>query len=191
MCPSGYCECAGGVQRHPVGCKPGTHGPFKCSDECKDVPVPPSRNSTGLALSNGFITIILNTQNPSISAVYADFLGMGNYSTTNVFGKPYALEVEDASGVHSSVAGVQSAEVTILSNTTELVSVMLSGIVDDAKDPTVKETWVLSLKQGERSYELNTTATVVKDSEVKSIRHAMGFNALSIYGLFNAGGEPD
>ncbi len=33
-CPSGYCECKGGVKRHPVTCKPGSHAPFTCASIC-------------------------------------------------------------------------------------------------------------------------------------------------------------
>jgi hypothetical protein len=142
----------------------------------------PSGNSTGLELSNGFVSILLNTANPSITAVHADFLGTGNYSSTNIFSKPYALEVEDASGVHSSIDATGSV-VTILSNTTELVSVMLSGVGVGQ----VTESWTISLKQGARSYELNTTAQIESDMTVKSIRHNMGFSAVSIYGLFAKG----
>jgi hypothetical protein len=32
--PVGYCECAGGAKRHPVGCKAGSHQPFTCADVC-------------------------------------------------------------------------------------------------------------------------------------------------------------
>jgi hypothetical protein len=30
-CPSGYCLCKGGLKKHPVDCKPASHGPFTCA----------------------------------------------------------------------------------------------------------------------------------------------------------------
>ena len=33
-CPSGYCECKGGVKKHPVSCNPGSHPPFSCGEVC-------------------------------------------------------------------------------------------------------------------------------------------------------------
>ena len=33
-CPSGYCECKGGVKKHPVTCKLGSHPSFTCADIC-------------------------------------------------------------------------------------------------------------------------------------------------------------
>ena len=33
-CPSGHCECKGGIKRHPVSCKVGSHAPFSCEQVC-------------------------------------------------------------------------------------------------------------------------------------------------------------
>lgn len=33
-CPSGYCECKGGVKKHPVSCTPGSHAAFTCAEFC-------------------------------------------------------------------------------------------------------------------------------------------------------------
>ena len=43
--PVGYCECAGGAKRHPVGCKAGSHQPFTCADVCAPVRALPGRLS--------------------------------------------------------------------------------------------------------------------------------------------------
>lgn len=34
-CPSGYCECAGGIRRNPVDCNLGSHDDFSCRQFCE------------------------------------------------------------------------------------------------------------------------------------------------------------
>lgn len=41
-CPSGYCECKGGVKKHPVSCTPGSHAAFTCAEFCAHTAEPTS-----------------------------------------------------------------------------------------------------------------------------------------------------
>ena len=68
---SGYCECAGGVQRSRVTCKVGSHKPFSCDAACADVPPAPAVNSTVLRLSNGFSRVDVDVRRTRPATVAA------------------------------------------------------------------------------------------------------------------------
>jgi hypothetical protein len=195
-CPSGYCECAGGVIRNKVTCKAGSHKAFSCADECAGVPVPPSKDT--LALTNGFVSVHVDVTNPAIVFTSADFAGAGGYSSTNAFSTPFVLESVTRLGKvsRSDQSGVP-AKLTVLSNTSTLASIRLDGIKDAAAGSAVAtESWTLTLAKGARTFSLSTEGSTLSASSSSTlpsadatlaVRHAVGFAATSVYGLFDKG----
>lgn len=179
-CPSGYCECGDGEHIHPVDCHPGSHSSFKCADEC-----PKMNNITNavLVISNGFVKLLVSVQQPAVVGLYADFSGQGVFNKVPILSS-WRLEREDDSG---SVFNPSPAALSILSNTSDLASISLSGIVDDMKNPSAEETWLISLHRDSRLFSFNTSGTMTKTISAKSIKHSLGFEALSIFALFDRG----
>ena len=70
-------------------------------------------------------------------------------------------------------------------------------MVDDANSPNARETWDIALYKDSRAFEFNTTGTTTASNVAVTataasftttlVRHNAGFQALSIYGLFDAG----
>ena len=197
-CPSGYCECAGGVIRNKVTCKDGSHGAFTCAAACAGVPPPaPGPNGTALELSNGWTTVTVDLARPAITTLVGDMLGAGNFS-----GKPNALappglrlEREGADGVvcgSSDAPAPASFKWTVLSNTSELGSVRLDGIADCAATPLAVESWTLSLGRDGRSLRFGATGALVAGAagsiaSVRAVRRVLPLQALSLYALFERG----
>jgi hypothetical protein len=130
---------------------------------------------------------------------YADFggaLDTSNFSTVQtVLSSRWQLETIDATGVVTSNPG--PAQLTVVSNTSALVQIRLSGVVDDAAHPSVSETWDIALAAGSRAFTFNTTGASVASAApaaaagaavgMSIARHSVGFSARSIYALFDAG----
>lgn len=178
-CPSGYCECANGIHTHPVDCHPGSHSSFKCVDECGIA----NATKSVLAISNGFVKLLVNVQQPAMIGLYADFSGQGIFNNMSILSS-WRLEREDDSG---STFNPSAASLSILSNTSDLGSMRLNGVVDDMKNPSVKETWLISLQRNARIFQFNTSGSVTRDISAKSFKHSIHFQSLSIYALFDRG----
>jgi hypothetical protein len=142
---------------------------------------------------------------------YADFdgaLDTSNFSSLqSALSSRWQLDTVDAQGVVTSSPG--PAQLAVVSNTSALAQIRLTGVVDDASSPRVSETWDIALSAGSRAFTLNTTGASVGAKAAAAAaaarddgddaaaaataagsfvaRHSVGFSALSIYGLFDAG----
>ena len=192
-CPSGYCDCVGAERVHPVSCVLGSHSAFTCAAVCASVPAPPSPGKV-LQLSNGFAQLTLDFLRPSVVSILADFLGASGFDVAHeVLASSNGIRLESVIGdvVKSSADKANpNAVVTIVSNTSEYAKVELSGVVDDVAAPSARETWTLEMRRDERFVTFSTrgaTLNAAADAGVAAIRHAMYFNALSVYGFFERG----
>lgn len=210
LCPSGYCECANGIIKHKVDCRPSSHSSFKCEDYC-------TGTTRLLEIGNGYVSTFINVDDPQIDQIFADY--SGNLDTTNVtnlspvLSSGLQLQTVDAFGVVKS--NPAPANLTILVNTTAVASILLANIVDDKFNPLVVETWILTLKEAERYINFTTYGSTTRQSvpspgsmvelqtnsasKVASrafnhsyrtewlARHTVEFNALSIYAKFDEG----
>eukprot|EP00040_Diaphanoeca_grandis_P026583 m.149250 g.149250 ORF g.149250 m.149250 type:complete len:880 (-) comp30646_c0_seq1:102-2741(-) len=186
-CPSGHCLCADGSKLNPVSCKPGSHQPFKCSDICAGRTGNTTR--TVLALSNGFVQVQVDVDQGQLVAIIGNLNASGAFlESKNALASNWALETVDSKGVTSRTSAKPT--MMIVSNTTSLVSVKLSGITDHPTSPSASEDWVISLGSGDRGFELNTSGSTVgatNAGDIVSIRHSALFSAISIYALFERG----
>lgn len=180
-CPSGYCDCGDGILHHPVTCKPGSHPSFTCEAVCAGL-----GNRSGLVLSNAYAEVLLNVENASVVSIRGDVSGTGNFSTSpNVLGEGgLRLGVQGDSGYYSKPG---AAAITVIANTTSFASIRLEGIVDDHSNPSVEETWEMSLGQASRSFVFNASGSVTKDISARAITRDVPLSSLSIYGLFTDG----
>ena len=188
-CPSGYCDCNGAQRVHPVSCTLGSHSAFTCAAVCASAPAPPSPGKV-LQLSNGFVQLTLDVTRPRIMSILADFLGASSFDVAHeVLASSMGIRLESVVGsaVKSSAdAANPDAVVTIVTNTSEYAKVELSGVVDDVAAPSARETWTLELRRDERFVTFSTQGATL-DASATAVRHAMYFNALSVYGFFERG----
>lgn len=158
-----------------------------------------------MTLSNGFVQVQVDTtlgqlvsqnvHDPScthltcttqVSAI-GDFSGEGHFPpASNALATPWALESVSLVGIVARHSGVPT--VTVLSNTSDVVSVKLAGISDNGANPSALEDWVVTLNKGARGFELNVTGKITgKTALVVAVQHSSVFAAQSIYGLFDRG----
>lgn len=194
LCPSGYCECAGGVHLHPVDCHPGSHVPFSCADVCASA----TSNTTNatrpmLEVNNGYLSALVDVNQPGIDAVFADFHGAVDTSNltaaTSVLAQDGRWQLAVVASNATSASSPPAAQLEIVQNTTEVVHIRLHGVLDDATSPSVNETWDIALAAGSRGLVLNTSGTEVGAGLAGGAVavHTAGFEALSIYALFDSG----
>ena len=128
-----------------------------------------------LVLSNSFVSAQLDVTSGRIIALTGDFNGTRSFpATNNALASPWHLETEDTSGVVSSSSAAPT--LTILSNTSTLVSVKLEGVTDSAGDGSgdsmsaavATEDWTVTLRSNERGVELNTTGTATVTAASKT-----------------------
>ena len=136
---------------------------------------PLSSKARVLVLSNSFVSAQLDVTSGRIIALTGDFNGTRTFpATNNALASPWHLETEDTSGVVSSSSAAPT--LTILSNTSTLVSVKLEGVTDSAGDGSgdgvsaavATEDWTVTLRSNERGVELNTTGTATVTAASKT-----------------------
>jgi hypothetical protein len=154
--------------------------------------------STRTIVENGYLQLQFNKQYPQIDVLKADFLGEGQYGKNLIADKGeytgVVLERQSFDGNtlkrHSSSFGAVSGVINskILQNSTDIVSIVFSGIVDDYSDPTITSDWTVTLARGERSFDLRIVSSAVKDSsDTVNIRVSAYMMPISVFGLFNRG----
>jgi hypothetical protein len=142
-----------------------------------------------LSLSNGYARAVVDTAHPQITSLCGAFDGSGKWKSI-LAADGFRLEREDEDGtVYSSASGAaQQPTVTVLSNTSDLVSVRVDGIVDLVGSPLVRESWQLSLSAGSRSIELRVEGGLLHDAQARAVRHGLYLSTpTSITGLFSQG----
>jgi len=138
-------------------------------------------------LSNGYAQLALNVDNASVLSILGDVSGNGSFAnTSNVLGASgIRLVVQTATGGAVSLPG--RATVSVIANTSELATVRLDDVVDDAASVSVQESWVFSLSRASRSFVFSVNGGTVKDLNARAITRVMDLASLSIYGLFADG----
>lgn len=95
--------------------------------ECPSSTTPTLLSDEGqFVLSNGFVCAIFDNSVPSLISLRGDFSGSGNYGK-NVLG---------TGGVN--LGGSEAASVQVLENSTSIVSIEISNLLDHEKVPNFK-----------------------------------------------------
>eukprot|EP00048_Salpingoeca_helianthica_P022441 m.18288 g.18288 ORF g.18288 m.18288 type:complete len:773 (-) comp7326_c0_seq2:38-2356(-) len=156
----------------------------------KPHPVSLDVTASDVVLSNGYVRAVFSRDRPAIYSLQADFYGNGDFGG-NVLASPgIVLEREDGNGqVHSSSNGAApgGVGVAVVQNTSVLVTVVLSSIVDDAANWAVNDTWTLSLSVHSRALEFDTQGRVTRTVLAMAVRHALYWQPQSVYALFDRG----
>jgi hypothetical protein len=150
-------------------------------------PVRSQETATHIVLENGYTKISIDKRHSQVDFLGADFLGQSDFSK-NVLAKPVGLEIK-SSNTTSRCAALSSAVVNVkwTSQTDALQSVSVS-LVDCASDPSIRETWTVSVAAASRAVDIRFDGTVVRDlPNVQAILHGFYLSAPSVYGLFDRG----
>ena len=143
-----------------------------------------------ISMNNGFVSIKFDKHRPAIVAIGGDFLGEGKYQNVLATMLPSGLEREDGDGTthYSYINGAGAAlNIKVLKDDPSLVSVQISGIVDDVSSPVATETWTITLSQNQRFVSISTTGETVRTATYKAVRHGFYFQATSITALYKRG----
>eukprot|EP00698_Gefionella_okellyi_P003010 TRINITY_DN12839_c0_g1_i1.p1 TRINITY_DN12839_c0_g1~~TRINITY_DN12839_c0_g1_i1.p1 ORF type:complete len:766 (-),score=178.45 TRINITY_DN12839_c0_g1_i1:39-2336(-) len=143
-----------------------------------------------IRLSNGYTAVVFDKLHPSLSEISGDFLGGGQYvNALSSSASLYVLEREDGSTTYSSAQQGAGAHlsITVLANTSSLVSVRIGGIVDDVSAAVVSEEWTLTLQRGQRNVVLSITGSTVRAASYRAIRHSAYLQGSSITAFYNRG----
>ena len=153
-----------------------------------------SDRESALVIENGYVKLTFDKTAASISELYADFSGASEFET-NVLVRPFTLSTTFANSTLSSSCNSFSdakkgAHHTILTQSEDVVELMVEGIVDCADFPIAEESWHITLHRAERFVQVyisgGTTVTAA-GHEVVSIGHGVYTAASSLYGLFDRG----
>ena len=103
-----------------------------------------------LSISNGFVSLTLQLLRPSVSSIKANFEGSADFSSSPECLAAGGLRLEtvtpDGTLRTSADADNNEAKLNVLSNTSEWVSVSLSGITDSTVSAAASEDWTFSLR---------------------------------------------
>ena len=103
-----------------------------------------------LSISNGFVSLTLQLLRPSVSSIKANFEGSADFSKSPecLAAGGFRLETVTPNGTlrTSMDADNNETKLNVLSNTSEWVSVSLSGITDNIVSAAVSEDWTISLR---------------------------------------------
>jgi hypothetical protein len=154
-----------------------------------------------LTLENGFVHLEFDLEHPQIDIIKADFTGKGQYGNdlTSVGSDALnrsgiVLEREDASVdgkpvlYASSMDANKSLSAKILVQKPTEVSILVSGIVDNPKSPAVTSEWKITLKSGDRMFDLETNTQVINPVKtLASLRISTLLSLKSVNGFFSKG----
>jgi hypothetical protein len=148
-------------------------------------------NDSFAVVSNGYVCGVFSFVRPSLAFLAADPAGSANYGTNALAGDGVSIEVQGASGqISSSVntgACARSMGLTIVSNTSQLVSITIHNIGDSCPNGTVFEDWTLSLAQGSPKLVLAASGVTTQNTYATVIRRAVAMKGSSIYAFFERG----
>jgi len=77
--------------------------------------------------------------------------------------------------------------VAVHANTSDLINVTISNVVDRVNSPLVEENWTIALGAASRRLSLCIGGRAMRDGEIRAVRHSVYLRANSIHGLFSRG----
>ena len=143
-----------------------------------------------ITLSNGFVSLVVDTARPAVTSLKADFLGGANFQAEVLAPGGLRLEsvLNDGSVLSSADANNSGAKLRIITNTSELAAISISGIVDSVAAPMATETWTFALHREARVFDFNATGRLLfSEAGAVQVRRSMYLNAESIYAFFARG----
>ena len=139
-----------------------------------------------LTLANGFLSIDISLNSPSITSIKGNLMGTNQFDNSiNTLSQPLRLKRDNC-------YDQTPTKYTIITNTTESVVISINDVSDCNTTPILSESWHLSISKNDRSLSLvvkgNTiSSSASSSSSIHSIHRSIPFNAPSIYSFFDNG----
>ena len=141
-------------------------------------------------LDNGYVRVVFSTAHgAAISSLRGDFEGGANFGEELLAATGYSLQARSlkdmglaaAAASPASTTATANVTVTIVSNRPTLVSIAVDGVTAGG----AVESWAISLAQGARAFELNTTGSMAAAAPPNTVVfHSIYTTPLSVFGFF-------
>ncbi len=143
-----------------------------------------TESDENLTLENGYTKVSFNKQLGHIDSIISDFTGAGKFGE-NILSDSFGLEVKKSSELCQK--NNQAPQISWINSVEGCVSARISNLLDCASDPTIAESWKISLCDSQRSIDISVDGEVLSSASVLSVSHSLYLKTVSIYGLFDRG----
>jgi hypothetical protein len=147
-----------------------------------------------LTIENGYVRSVFNTSSsPWMSELYGDFQGQSSFSDNLLSSNGFRLERENDDGSFTSAIGANKvfARPTVRSSQrSSCVEANFPEVYDDAETPAVREKWIFTLCNGDRSLHFRAAGEVVPSSralKMRSVTHSLYTTPVSTTSFFEDG----
>jgi hypothetical protein len=149
-------------------------------------------STKSIVFSNVYLSATLDVSGVAyLSSLRGDFQGLSNYGNNLLTDGGVRLERENLDGTISSAAGAGLAsKFTVDVNNESCGQVTVDSIVDDVNEPTVSESWVVSLCAQDRSLKITSSGNVLEtalSTKLRFVRNAVYATPVSTTGFFDQG----
>ena len=143
-----------------------------------------------VTLENQYVRVSFNKVHPGIDVMQGDFMGHGAYGTNTAavdrpddhrlhrsgivlerIGMPIDQDIWYVPSSSSRCADEASLNSTVTLNTTDVVELHISGVVDDCseEDAALTSSWTIRLARGSRAFSLAVDASATREVDVAAV----------------------